>query len=92
MADFGFRSPRRWLARLSFPFLVFAAILAWEAYQADKGERGPVPQWRITLYAIGAGACLLLGFAGVRERHRSSYDGAGIDSGRDRDGRRDDLR
>ncbi len=61
---------RRWLARLGFSFLLLAAVLAWEGYQATTGRRGDVPQWRIALCFMGAAALFAIGLRGVRERHR----------------------
>ena len=58
---------RAWLARLSFPFLILAFVLAWQGWRrAQEGADG----WRVT--AMYLGAALLVGFAlaGVRERHR----------------------
>jgi hypothetical protein len=61
---------RRWLARLSFAFLVLAFALAWEGHRAAAGLRGPAAQARVPLYYGGAIALVGLGLAGVRERHR----------------------
>ena len=53
---------RTWLARLSFPFLVLAFVLAWEGYKVDGT--------RATLYFAGAAVLFAAGIAGIRERHR----------------------
>ena len=45
-------------------------MLAWETYRALQGQLGPLPEWRIALFMIGAAACFAMGFLGVRERHR----------------------
>jgi hypothetical protein len=62
---------RRWLARLAFALLVLAFALAWEGHRAAAGLRGPVAQGRVPLYYGGAIVLAGLGFAGLRERHRS---------------------
>ena len=58
---------RRWLARLAFSFFILAAVLAWEGYRASKygGDQG-----RAVLFLLAAALSVLLGLAGVRERHR----------------------
>jgi hypothetical protein len=61
----------RWLARFSFSFFIFAVVLAWEIYKSLIGERGPVPAWRIALYAVAVAVFMSLGAMGVRARHRS---------------------
>lgn len=53
---------RAWLARLSFPFLVFAFVLAWEGYKTVGNRRA--------LCYVGAAAAFAVGLAGIRERHR----------------------
>ena len=58
---------RRWLARLSFSFIILAAILAWEGYKASKL---PGKQSAKFAYFAGAGVCLVLGMMGIKERHR----------------------
>ena len=62
---------RKWLARLGFAFLVLAFVLAWEGYRASTGQRGAASQAKATWYYVGAVALAGLGFAGIRERHRS---------------------
>jgi hypothetical protein len=57
---------RRWLARLSFSFLILAAVLVWEARKAK--DRGESPTRHYIAAALLAGA----GMAGMRERHRPS--------------------
>ncbi len=61
---------RRWLDRLSFSFLILAAVLIWSGYRALRAPAVQTPAWRITLYFLGAGACLALFIAGVKQRHR----------------------
>lgn len=63
---------RRWLARLGFPFLVLAFVLAWEGRRASAGRGGSVDPDRVTLYYAGAAVLGAAGLAGVRERHRRS--------------------
>jgi hypothetical protein len=58
---------RRWLARLSFSFLILAAVLAWEGYKSSKVPDGTKTS---TLYFVAAAACFALFLTGVRERHR----------------------
>ena len=57
---------RTWLARLGFPFLVLAFVLAWEGHKQGESRAG--------LYYVGAVAALALGLAGIRERHRPPPD------------------
>ena len=59
---------RRWLARLAFSFFVVAAVLAWEGYRASKYGGGS--QGRAVVFLLAAALAVLLGLAGVRERHR----------------------
>lgn len=61
---------RKWFARLAFSFIILAAVLAWEGYQAMTGRRGAVPPWRVVACFVGAGVLFFLGLRGVRERHR----------------------
>lgn len=60
---------RRWLARLTFSFLIIAAFLFWSGYKAMTGQLGPVPTWRTALYFLAGGMSLALFFAGLRVRH-----------------------
>ncbi len=60
---------RRWLARLAFSFFIIAAVLAWEAHRARNG-----PEWRPILYLVAGLLAVLIGLAGVRERHRKADD------------------
>ena len=55
---------RKWLARLSFSFLVLAAVLFWEGRRAR--ERGETASG----YYVGAALLTGAGLAGLRERHR----------------------
>jgi hypothetical protein len=59
-----------WLARLSFSFLIIAAVLVWTGYQGLNATGGQAAPWKITLCFVGAGACIALFIAGVRQRHR----------------------
>ena len=59
---------RQWLARLSFSFLVVAAVLAWETYHGL--QTGALGVGRAALYLVAAGMAIGLGFMGIRERHR----------------------
>jgi hypothetical protein len=61
---------RTWLARLAFPCLVVAVVLAWEAYLGYTGRAPGVGQGRIVLYTAGAALLFGVGLRGIRERHR----------------------
>lgn len=61
---------RRWLGRLSFSFLVVAFFLGWQGYKEYMAAGGAIADWRTLLHFIAAVLALLLGFAGLRERHR----------------------
>jgi hypothetical protein len=63
---------RRWLARLSISFFVIAFFLAWEGYKRYNAAGGAVDDWRTLLDFVAAGLSLILGFTGVRERHRGA--------------------
>ncbi len=63
-----------WLSRASFSFNIIGLFLSWEAYQGAIGQGGPVSTSRILLYAVGAMFSYVLGFAGVRQRHRRDRD------------------
>jgi hypothetical protein len=56
---------RKWLARLSFSFLILAAVLAWEGHRAGQAGRNGL------LHYAGAVVLVGLGLVGLRERHRS---------------------
>ncbi len=58
---------RRWLARLSFSFLIVAFVLAWQGYRLSQTEGR---SGRVTASYLGAAVCVGLALAGVRERHR----------------------
>ncbi|HEY2589738.1 MAG TPA: hypothetical protein VGI81_28600 [Tepidisphaeraceae bacterium] len=60
---------RRWLARLSISFFVIAFFLGWEGYKRFNATGGAV-DWRTLLDFVAAALSLILGFTGVRERHR----------------------
>ena len=69
MTDGRWDFTRRWLSRLSFSFLIVGFFLAWQGWKlAQSGLE--VTQWRVPLYFIGAVMSFVLGFMGVRERHR----------------------
>lgn len=57
----------RWLARLSFSFLVIGLVLVWEWYKLDQAGAGGARPW---LYVAGAVLCVILGVLGIRARHR----------------------
>ena len=61
---------RRWLARLSFSFIIIACVLAYEAYKTMHAQESAAAGPRAMLLAAGAAVAFALGVAGVRERHR----------------------
>lgn len=61
---------RRWLARLSFSFIILAAVFAWEGYQARAHGITAEERSRAVYFWLAAGACGALGLLGIRERHR----------------------
>ena len=63
-----------WLARFSFTFFALGIILLWQAYQANEGRLGAVSKARIILFMVGGMCSFVMGFVGVRERHRSDRD------------------
>lgn len=50
--------------------LIIGMVLLWEGYKALGREGGPQNTPRAIVCVIGAGACLALSAAGMRERHR----------------------
>lgn len=68
---------RRWLARLSFSFIILALVLGWDAYRSWRGYTEPRAPWRIGVQFAGAAVCLVLGFVGVAQRHRGEGAGPG---------------
>ncbi|HMB94896.1 MAG TPA: hypothetical protein VKK61_02540 [Tepidisphaeraceae bacterium] len=58
-----------WLSRLTFSFLIIAAVLVWEIYKIIHSQTPP-QIGRVILYAIIAGICLALAAAGMQARHR----------------------
>ena len=61
---------RRWLARLSFSFLVIAFFLAWEGYKRYQAGGGHAADLRTLLYWFAAVLSTVLAFVGISERHR----------------------
>ena len=61
---------RRWMARLSFSFVILALVFAWEGYRTQRGDRGPDQQAKMYAFYAAAAVCFGLGLRGVRERHR----------------------
>jgi hypothetical protein len=57
---------RKWLARLSFSFLILAAVLAWEGRRAAQAGRSANVYYAAAIVLVG------LGLAGIRERHRGA--------------------
>lgn len=61
---------RRWMGRLSFSFLIVAFFLGWKGYKQYVAAGGAIADWRTLLDFVAAVLALLLGLAGLRERHR----------------------
>jgi hypothetical protein len=66
-------SMSRWLARLSFSFLILAGFLFWEGYR-EMTRVGGATGWRVGLYFIGGGISLGLALRGAHERHKNDGD------------------
>ena len=66
---------RRLLAAFSIPCLIFAALLAWQAYSSLTGKGAPLPTWQSYLYIAIATLLMTLSFAGIRARHRPNDPG-----------------
>ena len=64
----GLWSRRRWLARLSFSFLIVAVYLAYTAYRGAENHQLSLP--RTVLFSVGAFLAFVLFLMGTRERHR----------------------
>jgi hypothetical protein len=60
-----FWSRRRWLARLSFSFLIVAVYLVWTGTHHPEFGQG-----RRMLFYVGAALAFVLFLMGTRERHR----------------------
>lgn len=65
---------RKWLARLSFSFIILAVLLVWDAYRALRGYGRVLPAWQIYLEFAAAVLSFALGMVGVRERHRPTRE------------------
>jgi hypothetical protein len=55
----------KWLARLSYSFIIVAAVLLWQG-----SKLAPSQGMKRTLCYGGALVCIVLGAMGVRARHR----------------------
>jgi hypothetical protein len=62
---------QKWLARLSWTFLILAVLLGWSAYASLRGFREPMHQWRIIVHFVLAAACSVLWAMGIRARYRT---------------------
>ena len=69
ISENGIPKMRVWLARLSFSFLILSGLLIWQGYRGYT-ERDLIPPWQTALYLIGGLVLLILGFTGIRDRHR----------------------
>lgn len=65
---------RRILAALSIPCLIFAGLLAWQAYASLTGKGAALPPWQSYLYMVIATLLMALFFAGLRARHHPPDD------------------
>jgi hypothetical protein len=73
MADYVVRwavPMRKWLARLSFSFIILTVFFAWEGYRTRRGDRGPGQEAKMYAFFTAAAVSFALGLVGVRERHR----------------------
>ena len=61
---------RKWLARLSFSFIILTVVFAWEGYRTRRGDRGPDQDMKAYAFYGAAALCFGLGLRGVHERHR----------------------
>jgi hypothetical protein len=61
---------RRWLGRFSFAFLAIAFFLGWEGYKRYMAAGRDIGDWRTMLDFMAAAMSVVLGFVGLRERHR----------------------
>ncbi len=61
-------TPRAWLKRLAFSFLIIGFVLFWRGQkQIQSGDHSTSPY----LWLSAAVACVVLGMIGVRLRHGS---------------------
>jgi len=60
---------RRLLGRFSFTFFVVAFFLGYEGYKRFNAMAGEL-DWRTMLLFLAATFSVVLGFTGLRERHR----------------------
>ena len=51
-------------------FVIIAVVLMWEGYKALTRPYIENPRTRVVMCFVGAGACMALAGAGMRERHR----------------------
>lgn len=58
-----------WLARLSFSFLILAAVCFWQGYKLEQ-RNDPGGRTNVVLLWSAGGLLLGLGLAGVKARHR----------------------
>jgi heme A synthase len=63
-----FWSRRRWLARLSFSFLILAVFLGYTAYRGAQNH--DLSHGRIALHLVAAALAFSLFLMGTREKHR----------------------
>ena len=62
----------RWLARLSFSFLIVAGALAWQGYRTLSAGTAI---WPAAVELFASAAAISLSVAGFRERHRRQDPG-----------------
>lgn len=54
--------------------MILAAVAAWDAYSSLRGHGRYLPEWRIYLQFFVAAVFIVVGFLGVRARHREMTD------------------
>ena len=59
---------RKWLSRLAFSFFILGIVAAWEGRKVEQGGHN-ASVWYAACIAL-----VILGFLGVRERHRKDRD------------------
>ncbi len=67
-SDPNHRPGRRWLARLSFSFLIIALFLAYTGYKG--GKEHTLSEGRVMFYYVASMLAFALFLMGTRERHR----------------------
>lgn len=59
----------KWLARLSYPFIIVGGVLLYYVYKSQtEGPR--LPAWQAVVIVAGGALAMAMGARGIRERHR----------------------